>query len=279
MCMAHQSRTWTDYELLDSGGRMKLERFGEVVLARPETQALWEKKRPQLWEKANATFFMREGKGVWNNRNAPKEWKIAWGSAVATLRLTNFKHVGIFPEQAANWEWLQGEVNKRENPRVLNLFGYTGLASIVAAQAGALVTHLDASKTTLDWANENREASGLERDAIRWIFDDTLTFVRREVKRGNTYDGIVLDPPAFGRGGKGEVWHIETDLPKLLNECAKLLTPDGFLLLNGYAAGYTPTSFRQLLESHFPNRTPASGELFVENADGTRISSGIFARI
>lgn len=271
--------TWPDYELLDSGNHYKLERFGEVILARPETQAIWEKARPEIWDSAHATFVSEQGKGRWITKNAPNEWRISWDNATCILRLTNFKHIGVFPEQVANWRWISGEVRRRTNPRVLNLFGYTGMASIVAAQAGAMVTHVDASKTTLTWANENREVSGLPEDAIRWIFDDALTFIRREVKRGNHYDGIILDPPAFGRGAKGEVWRIENDLPKLLHDCASLLVPDGFLVLNGYAAGYTPTSFKQLVLSHFPNRDCESGELLLQSEDSKSISSGIYARL
>lgn len=271
--------SWPDYELIDSGDRMKLERFGDVVLIRPEIQALWKKQIPEAWGKADAEFVVTDGKGVWKNVSAPHEWKISFQDATAVLRLTNFKHIGIFPEQAANWEWLSGRCSQKSGTRVLNIFGYTGMASIIAAKAGAQVTHVDASKTTLNWANENREASGLPEDAIRWIFDDALSFVRREVKRGNHYDGIVLDPPAFGRGAKGEVWHIEEDLPHLLEECSKLLTDQGFLLLNGYAAGYTSSSFEQLIASYVPNRLVESGELLLASADGRKISSGIYARI
>lgn len=274
---------WAEYELLDSGEHMKLERFRSVILARPETQAIWEKEKPKLWEKANAMFVFRNGKGVWDNEANIQEWDISWSSLVATLSLTNFKHIGIFPEQPPNWYWIDRKVRsrllKQEDYKVLNLFGYTGAASIVAAQAGAAVTHVDASKQSLDWAKANMILSGLKEDSIRWIFDDALQFVKRESKRGNTYDGIILDPPAFGRGAKGEVWHIEEDLPTLMHELTHLLKEDGFLLLNGYAAGYTPTSFLQLAQSHFPHKTFEYGELQIATKESERVlSQGIYAR-
>lgn len=268
---------WADYELLDSGEHMKLERFGNVILARPETQALWEKASPSLWDGAHAQFALGAGKGSWQNIRAPHEWDVSWREMVVGVHLTNFKHIGIFPEQSANWEWIQTHTQPRA--RILNLFGYTGAASIVAAQAGAAVTHVDASKQSLDWAKANMILSGLKEDSIRWIFDDALQFVKRESKRGNTYDGIILDPPAFGRGAKGEVWHIEEDLPTLMHELTHLLKENGFLLLNGYAAGYTPTSFLQLAQSHFPRKTFEYGELQIATKESERVlSQGIYVR-
>jgi 23S rRNA (cytosine1962-C5)-methyltransferase len=262
---------------------MKLERFGDVVLARPETQALWEKKFPQKWDDAHATFIFSEGKGKWAITGAPREWDITWNDVVARLELTNFKHVGIFPEQAENWNWISSAVRTQKRDggngecKVLNLFGYTGIASVVAAKEGAKVTHVDASKQSIEWGKTNMMLSALPEDAIRWILDDALAFVKREVKRGNTYQGIILDPPAFGRGAKGEVWHIEQDLPRLMEGVAALLASGGFLLLNGYAAGYTPTSFLQLVASHFPDRRCEYGELFLSGGDRL-ISEGIYVR-
>ncbi len=273
---------WPHYELLDSGDGMKLERFGNVTLARPEIQAIWKKADKNLWDKADATYYMKEGKGSWAGPHKPKEWDIRFNTAVAQLTLTNFKHIGIFPEQAPNWEWIGNSVKGIANriktePKVLNLFGYTGVASVVAAQAGAKVTHVDASKQSIEWGKENIKLSGLPEDAIRWIVDEALVFAKRESRRANTYDGIILDPPAFGRGAKGEVWHIEEDLPKLMNELTKLLATNGFLLLNGYAAGYTPTSFLQLVESYFPGRDCEYGELQLAGGDRV-ISEGIYVR-
>ncbi|MDP2665079.1 MAG: class I SAM-dependent methyltransferase, partial [bacterium] len=188
---------WSDYELLDSGDGMKLERFGAVIVARPETQALWKKQKPELWETAHAVFAFHDKKGAWTiKKPVPESWPIAWHDARFLARLTSFKHTGIFPEQEPNWEWLTQVV--RPEMKVLNLFGYTGAATVTATLAGASVTHVDASKQSLDWAHENARASGVSEESIRWILDDALSFVKREARRGAKYDGIILDPPAFG---------------------------------------------------------------------------------
>lgn len=276
---------WADYELLDSGEHMKLERFGEIVLARPETQAIWEKQKPELWDEAAASFSFGEGgKGAWQKKpGMPEEWQIVWRDARFILKPTNFKHIGVFPEQAQQWEWIREQINnnKQETVKVLNLFGYTGAASVVAAQAGATVTHVDASKQSLAWAKENAQASRLADDAIRWILDDALQFTKREARREATYDGVILDPPAFGRGPKGEVWHIEEQLPELMRALRDILSnkPGTFFVLNGYAAGYTPQSFKQLVESIFGDVSGEFGELQLpETGTGRLISSGIYAR-
>lgn len=274
---------WPDYELLDSGGHEKLEKFGDVVLARPETQAIWEKQMPDAWKDADAEFAFGEGgKGAWDKKpGIAAQWQIGWGDARFILKPTAFKHVGIFPEQASQWEWIREQTKKLEAPKVLNLFGYTGAASVVAAQAGAQVTHVDASKQSLSWAKENAEASGLPEDAVRWILDDALAFTKREVRREAKYDGIILDPPAFGRGPKGEVWHIEEHLPELMRALAQLLadTPGASFILNGYAAGYTPQSFKQLVESTFGETDGQFGELQLPEKETPRlISSGIYVR-
>ena len=277
------SNSWNDYELLDSGDSMKLERFGDVIVARPETQALWKKMRPELWETAHAEFSFEEKKGVWNmKKSVPESWQLSWHAARFLVRLTGFKHTGIFPEQAPNWQWLSEKVSKLEKPNVLNLFGYTGIASLVAAQAGAFVTHVDASKQSLDWAHENARISTIKEDSIRWILDDALAFVKREVRRGAKYDGIILDPPAFGRGAKGEVWKIEEDFSALLDGLKELLAnkPGSFFLINGYAAGYAPRSFAQAIESVFPStETGEAGELFIQESSSERvIPAGIYVR-
>ena len=291
------SLPWSDYELLDSGENMKLERFGDIIIARPETQALWSKQKPELWKTAHAEFAFRDKKGAWDvKKPVPESWPVSWHDAKCLARLTGFKHTGIFPEQAPNWEWLEGRVrvisqrlgtvseearNRSHAPSVLNLFGYTGVASVVAALSGAHVTHVDASKQSLDWAHENARLSGVSEDSIRWILDDALAFVKREVRRGAKYDGIILDPPAFGRGAKGEVWKIEEDLPALLASLKELLSEkaDSFLLVNGYAAGYSPRSFAQAIESVFGNTNGECGELHIREASSERvIPAGIFVR-
>jgi 23S rRNA (cytosine1962-C5)-methyltransferase len=295
---------WTDYELLDSGDNKKLERFGAFVLIRPETQAIWKPLRPELWKTAKAEFHFDGGKGSWRVKSGggslPETWDIAWGDEAGkidarfSLRLTSFKHTGVFPEQAPNWEWTVERVKaltKRggqggEKPKVLNLFGYTGIASIVAAKHGALVTHLDASKQSNTWAKENAAISEVSPDTLRYITDDALRFVEREIRRGSLYDGVILDPPAFGRGPDGEVWHIEEDIVPLLDAVQKIFSqkPGSFFLLNGYAAGYAPQSLLQAVESSFPEIASKKiigefGELRVnEKGSGRAVPSGIYVR-
>lgn len=288
---------WNDYELLDSGDNMKLERFGEIVIARPETQALWKKLRPELWKDVHAEFAPPAGgsqKGEWNiKKPVPESWELSRGPIKFLARLTGFKHTGVFPEQAPNWEWLSERCRdiRRPDMNVLNLFGYTGIASLVSAQAGAFVTHVDASKQSLDWAHENARLSNIPEDKIRWILDDALAFAKREARRlpaqagGAKYDGIILDPPAFGRGAKGEVWKIEEDLQTLLESLKEIFSdkPGSFFLFNGYAAGYAPRSFAQAVGSVFGG-PPAGeegkcGELHIKESSSDRvIPTGIYVR-
>lgn len=276
------SLPWKDYGLLDSGENMKLERFGEVILARPETQALWAKRRPELWREAHAEFSFSDGKGTWHHTNpvGVVPWELSWRNARFIVKLTNFKHVGIFPEQASNWEWIGAQTAKLERPKVLNLFGYTGIASIVAAQGGAFVTHVDASKQSLDWAHENARLSGIPENVIRWVLDDAFAFAKREVRRGAEYDGIILDPPAFGRGAKGEVWHIEEDFPTLLLALKEIFpgASGSFFLASGYTAGYASRSFAQAVEDIFPNSNGESGELHIQESSGRVVPAGIYVR-
>ncbi|HVM58856.1 MAG TPA: class I SAM-dependent methyltransferase, partial [Candidatus Paceibacterota bacterium] len=271
-----------DYELLDSGDGQKLERFGEVITARPETQALWTKQKPELWKQAHAVFEFAEKKGAWKaKKSVPESWPMKRGPLTFAARLSGFKHTGVFPEQEPNWVWVKDRVKALGTPEVLNLFGYTGIATLAAAHPGAQVTHVDASKQSLDWAHENVRLTGIPEDKIRWILDDALAFAKREARRGATYDGIILDPPAFGRGAKGEVWHIEEDLPSLLSILKGLLkeTPGSFFLVNGYAAGYAPRAFSQAVESVFGAVEGESGELHIKETSSERvIPSGIYAR-
>ncbi len=284
------SLPWGDYELLDSGENMKLERFGEIIVARPETQALWHKQKPELWDPPaggpNAIFAPPAGehekKGVWDVKKfVPDSWTVRFENTRFLARLTGFKHTGIFPEQSPNWKWLTERVLKLEKPNVLNLFGYTGIASLVAAQAGAFVTHVDASNQSLDWAHENAKLSSIPEDKIRWVLDDALAFVKREVRRGAMYDGIILDPPAFGRGAKGEVWKIEEDFPAMLEALKEILSnkPGSFFLVSGYAAGYSPRAFAQAVESVFGATNGESGELLIKETSSDRvIPAGIYVR-
>ncbi len=277
-----QTSDFEGYELLDSGEHQKLERFGEIVLSRPDTQAIWKKKKPELWEKADAVFMFTNGKGAWKTRDGmPKNWNVPYQNETFIATLTNFKHVGLFPEQEPNWVWSQELISKLKEPQVLNLFGYTGAASVVAAKAGAKVTHVDSSKASIKWAQENAEASGVAKDAIRYILEDVRAFVKREMRRGATYHGIILDPPAFGRGAKDEVWKIEEDLLPLMEDLRALFSeaPGSFFLLNGYAAGYAPLSFKQLTESVFPHEQGEYGELLLPEKESERaISAGMYVR-
>jgi len=275
--------SWPDYEMLDSGNNRKLERYGTFILIRPETQAIWEPRKPELWKKAHAEFRFVGAKGMWKKMDAkmPSLWQLSWDGARFSARLGSFKHVGVFPEQAVNWEWIGNCVKKLEKPKGLNLVGYTGIASVVAARAGAEVTHLDASKQTNVWAKENAELSGVSANDIRYMLDDALAFVLREGRRGAEYDGIILDPPAFGRGPKNEVWRIEEHLPRLLGGIEKILSKKSgaFFLLNGYAAGYSATSFLQATADVFPDAKGEFGELQIaETGSGRVVPSGIYVR-
>jgi 23S rRNA (cytosine1962-C5)-methyltransferase len=268
-----------DYALLDSGAEEKLERYGSVVLARPDPQTLWPKRLGAgEWQKAQGRYERQGREGKWHAENLPKEWQIQFGGLQFLIKPTSFKHTGLFPEQLSNWEWMAAQKPKK----VLNLFGYTGGATLALAQSGAEVVHVDASKTAVAWARENAKLSGLESAPIRWIVEDALSFVEREIKRGNKYDGIVMDPPAFGHGPKDELWKIEEDFIKLVKLCSELLSDKpAFFLINGYAAGYSPLAFAYNLEpvqKKFGGEIEF-GELTIEEESSKRLlPCGIFAR-
>lgn len=275
------SNAWEDYELLDSGNNRKLERFGKCILIRPETQAIWLPKKEKEWSRAQAEFMFEKSKGRWVGSNIPQEWEIAWGDVRFLLKPTAFKHVGVFPEQSVNWKWIQEKVSKLKNPKILNLFGYTGIASVIAAQNGADVTHVDSSKQSNAWARENASLSGVSEKTIKYILEDVRKYVERESRRGSRYDGIILDPPAFGRGVKKEVWKIEEDLRYLLKSLGDVLSKkeSSFFLLNGYAAGYSPISFFQSVEDIFPQYEGEYGEIGIKESGSQRmIPSGIYLR-
>lgn len=276
------TKSSTGYELVDSGGEEKLERFGEVLLARPDPQALWPKGRGAEWQNA-AGRFEREGKdGKWTGK-LPKEWQIAFGGLQFLIKPTSFKHTGLFPEQLSNWQWGSELIkNAGREVSVLNVFGYTGGATLAAAQAGAKVTHVDGSKSAVAWARENAKLSGLEEAPIRWITEDALTFLKREVSRGTKYDVVVMDPPAFGHGPDGEVWKFDEHFLQLLDLVQKLLSEKPlFVLVNGYAAGYSPLAFAYNLDS-FVQKFGGSieyGDLAIAESEGERVlPAGIFAR-
>ncbi|MGN0295254.1 MAG: class I SAM-dependent methyltransferase [Lachnospiraceae bacterium] len=242
---------WKDYEVIDTSGGEKLERWGKYLLVRPDPQVIWtgdEKNRG--WKRPNAHYHRsKKGGGEWEFIDLPEQWSIHYRNLTFQLKPFSFKHTGLFPEQAVNWDWFSDKIRKAGRPvKVLNLFAYTGGATLAAAAAGASVTHVDASKGMVTWARENARSSGLEEAPIRWLVDDCMKFVEREIRRGNHYDGIIMDPPSYGRGPKGEIWKIEDAIYPLVQECAKLLSDDPlFFLINSYTTGLAPSVLTYML--------------------------------
>lgn len=276
------------YELMDSGEGEKLERFGAVLLSRPDPQALWQKRLSKTdWDKSHAHFSREETKGDWEFRGqVPKKWQIEFGGLKFWIKPTAFKHTGLFPEQLPNWNWIRELITNNlqliTNLEVLNLFGYTGGATLAAAQAGAKVVHVDGSKAAITWARENAEISGLADKPVRWILDDARAFVEREIKRGRKYAGIVMDPPAFGHGPKKELWKIEEHFLPLIENCKKILSDKPlFFLINGYSAGYSAIAYKNnllSLKEKFGGEIEI-GELAIEESEsGRHLPAGIFAR-
>ena len=276
---------WDDYALLDSGDGYRLERFGKYVLSRPDPQAIWKPHTPMQDWKVDARFQKtQDDKGRWIHKNDfPGKWLDRCMGLTLVLRLTPFKHVGIFPEQIQHWSWMQDILKGVSGqPRLLNLFGYTGGATLIAAQAGAQVTHLDASKPAMTWFRENQAASGLADKPIRIIVDDALKFTEREIKRGTKYDAIVMDPPVYGHGPKGEVWNFSRDFPKLMDNCRKILSDRPlFVIVNAYAVSMSSVMLKNILEDYFGDLEGEfeDGELALEEKTRHRmLSTGIFAR-
>lgn len=245
--------TWKDFEVLDTGDGEKLERWGDVILRRPDPQTIWPKADPALWKQAQAHYHRSErGGGEWEFFTClPERWTISHQGLKFYVRPTGFKHTGLFPEQAANWVWMAEKIREsgRRDVKVLNLFGYTGGATLACAQAGAAVTHVDAAKGMVQWAKENRELSQLPETSCRWIVEDALRFVQREIRRGNHYDGILMDPPSYGRGPSGEVWKLENELYGLIDTCAQVLSDAPlFYLINSYTTGFQASVLSNMLE-------------------------------
>ncbi|HEU4718677.1 MAG TPA: class I SAM-dependent methyltransferase [Bacteroidia bacterium] len=282
---------WKDYELIDSGNFLKLERFGKYITIRPEPQAVWDPAQNEKeWEKiADVKFVPKSSSsGEWKKlkRDMPDRWNISYefedGKKISLrLALTAFKHVGVFPEQAVNWDYIYSSVRKMsaaqkpdQAPKFLNLFAYTGGASLAARAAGADVTHVDSVKQVVTWANENMSLSGL--DNIRWLVEDALKFVKRGQRRGNRYNGIILDPPAYGHGPNGEKWKLEENINEMVKAVVELLDEkDHFLILNAYSLGFSA----MILENLFSGRKVETGELFLRAKHGSVLPLGVFGRI
>jgi 23S rRNA (cytosine1962-C5)-methyltransferase len=286
----HFPEQWEDYRLIDCGEGKKLEQFGSYILIRPEPQAIWPAKLAEnRWrEMAHAAFIrkgdgksaMSEGEGGWSLlKKMPQEWDIRYTKhntrLRARLKMTGFGHVGIFPEQKANWDYLLE--NLQAGDKMLNLFAYTGMSTLAAASAKAQATHIDSVKNVVSWARDNAELSQLGE--VRWIVEDAFKFAQREVNRGNTYDCIVLDPPAYGRGPKGEKWVLEDTLPELMTLVQRLLKPNGKLILNLYSLGYTPLLCHNLLSAYFPGRKIESGTLALKSESGFYLPLSVYGKL
>ena len=250
---------WIDYELLDASRGERLERWGDIILIRPDPQILWDTPRKDpRWKQAHARYHRSNtGGGQWERyRPIPDSWQIQYGDLKFALKPMGFKHTGLFPEQAVNWDLMASLIKKEGRPvRVLNLFGYTGAATLACVAAGAHVTHVDASKGMVAWGKENAVSSGLADKPMRWLVDDCLKFVQREQRRGNTYDAILMDPPSYGRGPGGEVWKLEEQIYPLVAECVKLLSDDPlFFLINSYTTGLSPSVMQYVLGTLLPKR-------------------------
>lgn len=281
------STDWRDYELIDTGWGEKLERWGKFVLRRPDPQIVWPATLSLTeWERVDAHYHRSEtGGGSWEyKKSLPARWNIAYRDLTFLVRPTDFKHTGLFPEHTVNWNWLQNIVRQADRPiRVLNLFAYTGAATLAAAQAGAEVCHVDAAKGMVLWAKENASLSGLADHPIRYIVDDAIKFVEREGRRGRQYDGIIMDPPPFGRGPNGEVWHIEKSLYGLVETCMGVLSPNpAFFLINSYVTKFTPTVLANILQMTVGHRFQGevtSGEIGLPvTASGLVLPCGIYGR-
>ncbi len=288
--------SWTDYELLDAGEFEKLERFGQYILIRPEPQAIWERSLPLTeWKRLAHAHFNREqsdkfrfaddAKGGWKKlKDMPENWQVRYdyGDLHLTLRLalTSFGHVGVFPEQGNNWNFIYDTLRnwKTEKPRVLNLFAYTGAASVVARIAGAEVTHCDASRPGLNWANQNMQLNNQEN--IRWVYEDAFKFVKREQKRGNKYNGIIMDPPPYGRGPEGEKWTLQEQLNELVKMSRDLISGKPyFFILSMYAVGLSSTVGMNVVKTHFAEAIPDFGEFFLKSKQGRDLPMGTFVRV
>jgi len=274
------SSHWSDYELIDAGNDKKLERWGEIITIRPDRNAYFSPILSDKEWKLKAHFeFIEEttSKGVWKTlkKNTPKEWQINYKNCIFNLRLTQFKHIGIFPEQQTNWDFIKSNIKPKE--RFLNLFAYTGGASLVANSAKADVFHCDSVKQVISWSKENMESSNQEN--IHWVFDDALKFATKEVKRGKKYDGIIMDPPAFGIGAKKERWKIETKFPELVKIASQLLTENGFLIINTYSPKLKEENTCNIVKEYFPTKKIQVDKLSLKTTTGKTLEYGELTRV
>lgn len=285
--LLQESPDWQDYELVDSGDGFKLERYGKYLLKRPEPEAVWRPALPEnAWKSAHAFFrtSSEENGGHWETLKPMEErWMMQYKGLKFWTQLSASRHLGVFPEQASQWDWLQSQIQAANRPlQVLNLFGYTGLATLAAAAAGARVTHVDASRKVINWARENQDLSGLNERPVRWIIDDALKFIQRDARRGTRYDGLILDPPKFGRGPKGEVWEFYKLLPELLQACQQVLSKQPrFIILTAYAVKASALTLHYAIQEIMQdaNGHTESGEVVLtEKSAGRLLSMAIFAR-
>lgn len=280
---------WKDYELIDCGDFEKLERFGNLVLCRPEPQAVWKKVlSEQEWKKATHIRFKGRsattGEWIKSSAHLPDRWNVNYKNEEVSINLrlglTSFKHVGVFPEQAVNWDYISSCVRRFKTPvpKVLNLFAYTGAASLIAKAAGADTTHVDSIKQVVNWANENQELSNLKD--VRWVVEDALKFVKRELKRGKKYNGIILDPPAFGHGPNGEKWKLEDHIQEMMQDVVQLLDEEEhFLILNTYSLGFSSVIVENLIKTSFPQvQNLETGELYLQATSGIKLPLGVFGK-
>ena len=280
------ANNWKDYEILDMADGEKLERWGNIILVRPDPQIIWKEKTfPNKWKKINARYNRsKTGGGSWDNTsNLPKAWQIKYKNLVFNIKPMGFKHTGLFPEQAVNWDWMIDKIkNEKREIKVLNLFAYTGGATVACLSAGASVCHVDSSKGMTAWAKENVVSSGLEKANVRYIVDDVFKFVNREIRRGNKYDAIIMDPPSYGRGANGEVWKFEENIDELIKLCSKVLSDNPlFFLVNSYTTGISSTVIENILKMDLKLKHGkySCGEIGLPMTDSKlTLPCGIFAR-
>lgn len=253
--MAKYSNNWVDYELIDCSDGERLEKWGDYILIRPDPQVIWKnQKRSPLWKKANAIYSREGGGGNWSKKEVPESWEISYRDLKFKVKPMNFKHTGVFPEQATNWDFMMDKIkNAKREINVLNLFAYTGCASIACAKAGASVCHVDASKGMVNQAKENAILSGLGDAKIRYIVDDCKKFIEREIRRGNKYDGIIMDPPSYGRGPNGELWKLEDSISDFISLSSRVLSDNPlFFIVNSYTTGLSPMTIGYVMNQYLP---------------------------